>query len=214
MGHASAEDREAIGRALWASVRAAHPRLVEALREDARVFARFHGGSWAVDSPLGLARAVLALSWGTDAFLALALYRVRARLLARRVPVLPTLLHRIAMLLCQLDVGEPVVIGPGVYLPHGQVVVDGFVEIGRGVVLTPWITIGLREGDIRGPRIGDRVLVGTGARILGPVRVGDGARIGANAVVLEDVPAGATAVGVPARVHAPAPAASRPHPSG
>ncbi len=104
-----------------------------------------------------------------------------------------------------VSIGRHVEIGPGLILPHGQVVIDGNVRIGRDCAINPWVTIGLtgsrRFGfDARGPLVGDRVFIGTGARLLGPITIGDGARIGANAVVLEDVPANATVVGMPARV--------------
>jgi serine O-acetyltransferase len=63
------------------------------------------------------------------------------------------------------------------------------------------VTLGLRRTNERGaPRIGNRVDIGAGAKILGSVTIGDGAVIGANAVVLDDVPAGALAVGIPARI--------------
>ena len=58
-----------------------------------------------------------------------------------------------------------------------------------------------------GPTIGDRVFIGTGAKLLGPITIGDDVRIGANAVVIDDVPAGATVVGAPARVVRSAPPA-------
>jgi serine O-acetyltransferase len=108
------------------------------------------------------------------------------------------------MMLAQVCIGDPVVMAPGVYIAHGQVVVDGLVTVGTQVVLFPWTTIGLVAGNFEGPTIGDGVTVGTGARVLGPVHLGDRAVIGANAVVLNDVPAHATAVGVPARIVAPA----------
>jgi serine O-acetyltransferase len=79
------------------------------------------------------------------------------------------------------------------------VVLDGLVEIGEAVSIAPFVTVGLLAGNLTGPVIERGVLVGTGAKILGPVRVGAGAQIGANAVVLSDVPSGATAVGAPAR---------------
>ena len=72
-------------------------------------------------------------------------------------------------------------------------------EIRPGVVIGPFVTIGLRQGDIAGPTIEEDVSVGTGAKVLGPVRVGAGATIGANAVVVDDVEAGVTVVGAPAR---------------
>ena len=63
------------------------------------------------------------------------------------------------------------------------------------------VTIGLKNTHQRGaPRIGNRVDIGAGAKLLGPIRIGDDAVIGANAVVLQDVPAGALAVGIPARI--------------
>jgi serine O-acetyltransferase len=62
------------------------------------------------------------------------------------------------------------------------------------------VTIGLKEGSFNGPVIEPYVQIGTGAKIVGPVRIGQGAMIGANAVVLDDVPARSIAVGVPARV--------------
>ena len=68
-------------------------------------------------------------------------------------------------------------------------------------MLRQGVTLGLRRTNERGaPRIGNRVDIGAGAKVLGPVRIGDGAVIGANAVVLDDVPAGAVAVGIPARI--------------
>jgi serine O-acetyltransferase len=113
--------------------------------------------------------------------------------------VLPALAHRLAIMTGQISIGDPVVIEPGIYVPHGQIVVDGFVEIGRGVTIAPFVTIGLLAGNFRGPTIGRHVQIGTGAKIIGPVTVGANAIIGANAAVVGDVPAQATVVGAPAR---------------
>lgn len=90
-------------------------------------------------------------------------------------------------------------VGPGIRLPHAGrgVVLHHSTVIGRAATVYHRVTIGVRNGD-RAPVLGDRVYVGSGAAIVGRVRVGDGARIGANAVVVADVPAGYTAVGVPA----------------
>ena len=79
-------------------------------------------------------------------------------------------------------------------------VIDGRVVIGSGTVISPWVTLGRNGAALEGPTLGARVFVGTGAKILGPVKIGDGARIAANAVVLSDVPAHATAAGAPARI--------------
>jgi serine O-acetyltransferase len=143
---------------------------------------------------------VLRLAWKSDAFLAQILYRAKARLQSFGVPMLPMLAHRLAMAIAQVSIGDPVVVHPGVYLLHGQVVIDGLVEISGDTVIGPFVTIGLMAGELVGPTIGRGVRIGTGAKILGPLDIGPGAVIGANSVVLSDVPAGATAVGVPARI--------------
>lgn len=96
-------------------------------------------------------------------------------------------------------------IGGGLVLKHGGrgVVLNRDVVLGEEVVLYHGVTIGHMEPtDVEGkaPRIGSRVFIGAGAAVLGDVHVADDALIGANAVVVTDVPAGATAVGVPARV--------------
>ncbi|PVU81927.1 serine O-acetyltransferase [Cellulomonas sp. WB94] len=100
-------------------------------------------------------------------------------------------------------------LGHRLFIDHGMGVVIGeTAEVGDDVVLFHGATLGgrsMRHGK-RHPTLGDRVVVGAGAKILGPVRIGDGAQIGANAVVVKDVPAGAVAVGVPAAVR-PRPAA-------
>jgi serine O-acetyltransferase len=184
---------------LWREIRSRHPGLREALAADARVTARYRGERYEFHGRLDLAVQMLRLAWQSDAFLAQALYRLKARLQALGVPLLPRLAHRLSMALAQVSIGDPVVMRPGVYIVHGQVVADGLVEIGPGVVLFPWVTIGLRAGDVRGATIERDVSVGTGAKLIGPVRVGEGARIGANAVVVDDVPAGVTVVGAPAR---------------
>ncbi len=92
-------------------------------------------------------------------------------------------------------------IGAGLALPHAGrgVSIGEDTVIGANSMIFPRVTIG-REGKRRSPRLGDDVYVGTGACILGEVTIGSGAHIGANTVVLQDVPEGATAFGVPARV--------------
>jgi serine O-acetyltransferase len=96
---------------------------------------------------------------------------------------------------------------PGVSISHGYVCIGGLTEIGSGTLVAPFVSIGLVAGDLRGPTIGHVCTIGTGARILGPVEIGNQAQVGANAVVLDDVPAGGIAVGVPARL------VDRPRPS-
>ena len=182
------------------ALRARHPRLREALMADARITAAYRGERHEFRSRVDAAAQLVRLAWVSDAFLAQALYRAKARMQALGVPLLPRVAHRLAMALAQVSIGDPVVVRPGVYILHGQVVIDGAVEIGSGVTIAPWVTIGLRAGNYQGATIEDNVSIGTGAKVIGPVRVGAGATIGANAVVVDDVPAGTTVVGVPARV--------------
>jgi serine O-acetyltransferase len=166
---------------------------------DAKIAARYRGERHEFRSGIDQAIQILRLAWVSDAFLAQALYRAKARLQALGVPVLPRLAHKLAMAIAQVSIGDPVVVAPGVYIVHGQIVVDGLVEIGAGVVIAPFVTIGLRAGVVQGATIERDVTIGTGAKVIGPVRIGAGAQIGANAVVVSDVREGATVVGAPAR---------------
>lgn len=188
-----------LAQSLMDDIRARHPRLWDAVVADARVALLHRGERHTFRSGLDAAVHVLYLVWAADAFLGQVLYRIKASLQRRGVPVLPRLLHRLAMQSGGVTIGDPVVIEPGLHLLHGQVVIDGVVQIKPGVVIGPFVTIGLKQGDIAGPTIEEDVNIGTGAKVLGPVRIGAGATIGANAVVLDDVAAGATMVGAPAR---------------
>ena len=106
-----------------------------------------------------------------------------------------------------IEIHPGAVLGRRLFIDHGMGVVIGeTAEVGEDVVLFHGTTLGgvsMSRGK-RHPTIGDRVLIGAGAKVLGPVRVGSDARVGANAVVVKDVPPGAVAVGVPARAR-PAP---------
>jgi len=130
--------------------------------------------------------------------LGVALFRAKRALQRWRVPLLPALLDRCCIVFWNVNLGNHTNIGGGLYLPHGNVVVDGLVTIGRNCVIGPWVTVGTR-GTVAGPTIGDGVFIGTGAKILGAVQIGDRAQVGANAVVLDDVPPETTVVGIPAR---------------
>ena len=96
-------------------------------------------------------------------------------------------------------IGRGADFGPEFVLVHSQgVVINTAVRGGRHVVVEHQVTLGAEKG--LAPVLGDNVFVGAGAKVIGGVRVGHGAKIGANAVVVNDVPDGATAVGVPARM--------------
>ena len=180
-------------------LRARRPSLRRAVREDVRAFLahRFETGG---QGRLATLFHMLRLSWKSDAFLAILLYRIRAWLEGVGVPILPTLIHKVCIAFFDVNIGDYVVLGEGVYVPHGYLVIGGRLTMGRWCVICPWVSIGLTPGTLGSPEIGDGVFVGTGAKILGPVKIGDGAIIGAGSVVLKDVPAHTTVAGVPARI--------------
>jgi serine O-acetyltransferase len=104
-----------------------------------------------------------------------------------------------------IEVSPRVDIGPGLFFPHTVGTVIGAARIGKNATIFQGVTLGAVRLDmafreLERPVLGDDVLVGAGAKVLGGVRIGDGARIGANAVVLDDVPPGSLAVGIPARI--------------
>jgi serine O-acetyltransferase len=122
------------------------------------------------------------------------------RLAARRW----ALSHRFWTVITQADIPLNARIGGGLVLPHPNgVVIHPGAEIGPNCMIFQQVTLGNIGGRKGAPRLGGHVDVGAGARILGPVTLGDHSAVGANAVVTRDVPAGAIARGVPARVHLP-----------
>lgn len=102
---------------------------------------------------------------------------------------------------CGADIPARTQVGAGLRLPHGArgVVVHPDTVIGSGVTIYHGVTLGMVDASQAVPVVEDDCYIGVGAVILGGVRLGRGCKIGANAVVLHDVPAGATAVGAPAR---------------
>jgi serine O-acetyltransferase len=128
--------------------------------------------------------------------------RVRPKLL--RAPL--SFLYRQMFRRCRntygIELPYSVQLGRRVVIEHqGAIVIHGNCVIGDDCVLRQGVTLGNRYLDrpTEAPVLGQRVNVGAGAKVLGPVRIGDDAVIGANAVVLSDVPAGATVIGIPAR---------------
>lgn len=104
-----------------------------------------------------------------------------------------------------LEYSAKVEIGPGLFLPHTVGTVIGAASIGSNVTIFQGVTIGAKEADMnfcrdKRPTILDDVTIGAGAKVLGGIVVGIGSKVGANAVVLNDVPAGRVAVGIPARI--------------
>lgn len=183
------------------------PPLVDSLLQDATAYAAHQLTPIQSKSRLRLWLHVLRLAWVTDDYLGLALYRLRSSLHASGVPIVPRVIHRLCIALFGIRIGPRVVLKEGIYIPHGNVVIDGVVLIGKGCIICPWVVIGLLQGNLSGPEIGENVFVGTGATILGEIVIGEGAVIGAGAVVVGDVPPFATVAGVPARVVGRRPAA-------
>ena len=176
------------------------PPFFRAIMRDVYVYAGHRGERTKLQTRFGRWLYALRLPFVASEYLGLVLYRLRMSLLAKHVPLIPSILGWICAVCWGIRIGDPVVIDEGVYIAHGQMVIDGLTYVGKGTYLSPFVTIGLVQSNSMGPYIGDGVFVGTGARILGSLTIGNGARIGANAVVLSDVPARATAAGVPARV--------------
>ncbi|MCA1749722.1 MAG: serine O-acetyltransferase [Parasphingopyxis sp.] len=129
--------------------------------------------------------------------LAHGLYRARLHFLARMV-------NHFARFLTAIDIHPGARIGRRLFIDHGFSVIGETAEIGDNVTIYQCVTLGgTNPADgvpgKRHPTIGDDVIIGSGAQVLGPVTVGKGARIGANAVVTKDVPEGAVMIGIPAR---------------
>ena len=127
-------------------------------------------------------------------------YTVRPALLRRPLSLLYKFMKIWAQMATGIDIPCETRIGRRLVIEHfGCIIVSGDTVIGDDVTIRHGVTLGLRRTGVAGaPVIGNRVDIGAGAKILGPVKIGDDAVIGANAVVLTDVPAGALAVGIPA----------------
>jgi serine O-acetyltransferase len=161
---------------------------VRAIAGDSAIRAKF----------LGFTEVILYAS-----FWALALHRMAHFLFALRIPFVPRLLSQVARFLTGIEIHPGARLGPGLFIDHGMGVVIGETAIvGANALIYHGVTLGGVDSRPcrRHPLVGDNVVIGAGAKILGPVTIGDGAKIGAASVVLANVPEGATAVGVPARI--------------
>ena len=130
-------------------------------------------------------------------------YRISHRFWRMGLPLTARWISQLARWLTGIEIHPGATIGSGLFIDHGMgVVVGETAELGDNVTLFQGVTLGGtgKEKGKRHPTLGNNVLVGAGAKILGSFKVDDGALVGANAVVLHPLPANATAVGVPAEV--------------
>jgi serine O-acetyltransferase len=136
-------------------------------------------------------------------FHALVAYRIAHRLCLWRVPFIPRVISQLARWFTGVEIHPAATIGRGFFIDHGMGVVIGeTTEIGDYVTLFQGVTLGGtgKERGKRHPTLGNHVVVGAGAKILGGIKIGDNVKIGANSVVLKSVPANSTVIGVPARI--------------
>ncbi len=134
---------------------------------------------------------------------ALLVHRLAHFLYVIGIPILPRVVSHISRMLTGIEIHPGATIGRGLFIDHGMGVVVGETsEIGDNVTMYQGVTLGGtgQERGKRHPTIGDNVMIGVGAKILGAITVGENSKIGAGAVVLNDVPPNSTAVGVPAKV--------------
>ncbi len=130
-------------------------------------------------------------------------HRIAHTLDKLKIPLLPRLLMTVARWITGVEIHPSATIGRGLFIDHGMGVVIGeTTTIGRHVTLYQGVTLG-GTGKQRGkrhPTIGNNVVIGTGAKILGDITIGDHSMVGANAVVVKNVPEHSTVVGVPGRI--------------
>jgi serine O-acetyltransferase len=148
--------------------------------------------------------------WTKPGFRAVAVQRfgvwrmqIKFKLLRAPFSILYTSLYRKVRNTYGIDLPYTVKLGRRVVIEHEcGIIIHGYCEIGDDCIIRQGVTLGNRYLDrpLESPKLGVRVNVGAGAKILGLVAIGDEASVGANAVVLADIPAGKTAVGIPAKI--------------
>ena len=140
----------------------------------------------------------LVLLWRHPPLRAMAWFRFGSWAKAVGAVGVPGAVQRRIVRLYGLEISPGADIAGGLYVAHPVGTTISVTRIGRNVSIISAVTIGMRT-QVGWPRIGDRVFIGAGARVLGDIDIGDRAAIGANAVVLTDVAPGSTVVGIPAR---------------
>jgi serine O-acetyltransferase len=141
-------------------------------------------------------------------FLPIVLYRCSRASMLTGLPLLPHLLSYWNQVVFGIEISPRCEIGPGIFFPHTSGTVIGASKIGRNATIFQGVTLGAKQIDMLydpalRPELGDFVVVGAGAKVLGGISLGDNVNVGANSVVLRSVSAGLTVAGIPAReIHA------------
>lgn len=168
-----------------------------------RLFRRFTDDLHAVfeRDPAATSRLEVLLTY--SGFHALLAYRLAHRLANLNIPIIPRLISQLARWLTGIEIHPKAKIGRGFFIDHGMGVVIGETAvIGDFVTLFQGVTLGGtgKERGKRHPTLGNHVVVGAGAKVLGNISIGDFVKIGANSVVLRSVPSNSTVIGIPGRV--------------
>lgn len=175
--------------------------MFEHLRGDVRQLSEIKGRG-----PKAPLKLVIESALFDNGFQAVVLHRLANWLKVHRIPALGPLVGRISQALTGVEIAPAAEIGPGLVISHGRGIVIGqWAKIGRNCLLHHQVTLGARDvGRIDGmPRIGDGVLIGAGAKLIGPIEVGDHAVVGPNTFVTTDVPAGGRALAPKAVIQGP-----------
>lgn len=172
------------------------------LRLDVERYHHMRGRSGAVST------VALVLACFNPRMAPVALLRIAEFFHARRLGIVAKFFSMLNVVVFGIEVSPQVQIGGGLFLPHTVGTVLGAERIGDNCTILQGVTLGTSEPDMgftvsARPVIGNNVLIGAGAKVIGRITIGDHAKVGANAVVLHDVPSYALAVGVPARLVSP-----------
>ncbi len=149
------------------------------------------------------ARSIIEIFLCYPGFHAILLHRLAHKLYGARVPLVPRLISQFTRTVTGIEIHPGASIGRRFFIDHGMGVVIGeTAEIGDDVLLYQGVTLGGtgKEKGKRHPTLGNHVVVGTGAKVLGNITIGDHVKIGAGSVVIHPVPSHSTVVGIPGRV--------------
>ena len=149
------------------------------------------------------ARGILEIVFCYPGFQALTIHRISHKLWKYKFPLLPRIFSHLTRFLTGVEIHPGAKIGSGVFIDHGMGVVIGETsEIGNRCLLYQGVTLGGtgKESGKRHPTLEENVVIGAGAKVLGAIHIGTNTRIGAGSVVVKDVEANSTVVGIPGRV--------------